>query len=208
MNDRRKVSLTLITNEAHLHTVIETARRARVSLWIASANLKETLVEAPIGTRARASGRYISFFEVLHDLCARGVLVRVLHARAPSAPLARTLKRAKVPMRLCPRVHLKTAIVDGAFLYLGSANLTGAGLGAKAATRRNFEIGITTDDDVTIDQVQREYERIWSGRACKGCGLRSACPKPLDTLGKDPTQAQVRAPPLPSSKSGERRRKE
>ena len=32
-------------------------------------------------------------------------------------------------LRQCPRVHLKTIIVDGEQLYLGSANLTGAGLG-------------------------------------------------------------------------------
>ena len=35
-------------------------------------------------------------------------------------------------LRACPRVHFKAVIVDGAFVYVGSANWTGAGLGAKS----------------------------------------------------------------------------
>ena len=55
-------------------------------------------------------------------------------------------------------------MVDGAFLYLGSANWTGAGLGAKGAGRRNFELGFVTADDQLLDRVQFIYDGIWSGR--------------------------------------------
>jgi phosphatidylserine/phosphatidylglycerophosphate/cardiolipin synthase-like enzyme len=85
-------------------------------------------------------------------------------------------------MRLCPRVHLKAVMVDGAFLYLGSANFTGAGLGAKGAGRRNFELGFVTDDALMLDEVQELFDRIWTGRECAACKLRSECPKPLDAL--------------------------
>ena len=54
-------------------------------------------------------------------------------------------------MRQCPRVHLKLIAVDGSSLYLGSANFTGAGLGAKGDGRRNFEMGIVTDDEGMLD---------------------------------------------------------
>lgn len=40
---------------------------------------------------------------------------------------------------LCPRVHFKCIIVDGVKAYFGSANLTGAGMGAKSEKKRNFE---------------------------------------------------------------------
>jgi phosphatidylserine/phosphatidylglycerophosphate/cardiolipin synthase-like enzyme len=77
---------------------------------------------------------------------------------------------------------LKVIAVDGAALYLGSANFTGAGLGAKGDGRRNFEMGILTDDDVLLDATQARFERIWSGKECGACKLRSVCPKPLDGL--------------------------
>jgi phosphatidylserine/phosphatidylglycerophosphate/cardiolipin synthase-like enzyme len=83
-------------------------------------------------------------------------------------------------MRRCPRVHLKMIAVDGSALYLGSANFTGAGLGAKGDGRRNFEAGILTDDDVLLDEMQGVFDAIWSGRECGPCALRSVCPAPLD----------------------------
>ena len=55
-------------------------------------------------------------------------------------------------------------------------------LGAKGAGRRNFELGMLTDDDVWLDAAQERFDRIWSGRECKGCRLRGVCPKPIDTL--------------------------
>jgi phosphatidylserine/phosphatidylglycerophosphate/cardiolipin synthase-like enzyme len=83
-------------------------------------------------------------------------------------------------MRACPRVHLKIVVIDARLLYLGSANWTGAGLGAKGVGRRNFELGIVTDDDVLLDAAQLRFDRIWSGRECGACRLRSSCPAPLD----------------------------
>ncbi len=70
--------------------------------------------------------------------------------------------------------------MDGRFLYLGSANWTGAGLGAKGTGRRNFEIGIVTDDALLLDEVQEMFDRIWRGAECGACKLRVECPGPLD----------------------------
>ena len=70
--------------------------------------------------------------------------------------------------------------VDGAYLYLGSANFTGAGLGARGDGRRNFEMGLVTDDDVLLDSAQQRFDRIWTGRECGACRLRAECPAPLD----------------------------
>jgi phosphatidylserine/phosphatidylglycerophosphate/cardiolipin synthase-like enzyme len=97
-------------------------------------------------------------------------------------------------MRECPRSHLKLVIVDGAYLYVGSANFTGAGIGAKAEGRRNFEMGVATEDDVLLDQAQLVYDRIWTGSECGGCRLRTLCPGPLDTPALSPKR-RTRARP-------------
>jgi phosphatidylserine/phosphatidylglycerophosphate/cardiolipin synthase-like enzyme len=77
-------------------------------------------------------------------------------------------------------VHAKAVIADGRWMYLGSANLTGAGLGAKSARRRNFEAGICTDDLTLIDPVLDMLDSIWSGAQCDGCGRKDHCPVPLE----------------------------
>lgn len=162
---------------------------ARVSLWIATANVKEMMVEAPVGTGARARGRYLSILDTFVDLARRGVELRLLHAGVPSRAFQAALKKravlaGRLAMRRCPRVHLKIIAVDGAELYLGSANFTGAGLGAKGHGRRNFEMGVLTSDDVLLDAVQARFDRIWTGRECAGCRLKDVCPEPLDEIEK------------------------
>jgi phosphatidylserine/phosphatidylglycerophosphate/cardiolipin synthase-like enzyme len=135
-------------------------------------------------------------------LAARGVELRLLHGGLPSRAFRDDLRAQKrlaagaLAMRRCPRVHLKMIAVDGARLYLGSANFTGAGLGAKGDNRRNFEAGVLTDDDVMLDEMQSTFDAIWSGRECKGCALRALCPAPIDTL----LGAPKASPPLRSAR--------
>ena len=166
---------------------------ARVSLWIASANVKELMIEAPRGTRARARSEYVPIFDLFDRLLERGVELRLLHGGVPSQPfreeLARhpRLRQGGLLMRRCPRVHMKMIAVDGTHLYLGSANFTGAGLGAKGDKRRNFEAGFLTTDERFLDEMQAAYDRIFSGKECKSCRLRSVCPGPLDGQGKNAT---------------------
>ena len=175
---------------------------AKVSVWISTANLKTTMVEAPVGTRARARGRYVSFFENLGDLAKRGVDVCILHASPPSGPLRKlglfagaSPQTRGIKLRQCPRVHLKMIAIDGRLLYLGSANLTGAGLGAKGEGRRNFEMGIVTDDEAMLDASQARFDRIWRGAECASCKMRGECPRPIDQLVKP------KAKPAPAPRS-------
>jgi phosphatidylserine/phosphatidylglycerophosphate/cardiolipin synthase-like enzyme len=187
-SEPRRVSLRLLSGAEHYDELVcQQLPSAQVSVWIGTANLKELRVQAPIGTRARARGRYISVLDLLADLAARGVELRILHGRAPSGPFAKALlsRRGlskKLGLRECPRVHLKLVAIDGRALYLGSANFTGAGLGARDAGRRNFELGIVTDDEHLLDSAQALFDAIWSGRECGPCKLRSKCPRPIDTL--------------------------
>lgn len=187
-SDARQVALRWIEDRAHYDVLLGALERARVSLWIATATLKDVRVEAPLGSVARARARYESVVERFDALLARGVELRVLHAAPPSRPFRESLSRrarlspSRAWLRQCPRVHLKLIAVDGSELYLGSANFTGAGFGAKGDGRRNFELGVATSDHVLLDAAQRRFDRIWSGAECAGCRLRAHCPAPLDGL--------------------------
>lgn len=185
---RRRADLNLVSGEQHYTDIILRLAKAEVAVWIATANLKDLRIEAPIGTRARARGRFISILETLEELRERGVDVRVLHAGVPSRPFLAELRRHKGLsdrerwLRCCPRVHLKTVIIDGQSLYLGSANLTGAGMGARAPDRRNFELGILTEDSYLLDSVQALFDSIWRGKPCAGCGMKRICSKPIANI--------------------------
>ena len=184
---RRTVTLALVRDGEHHAEIVERGvRQARASVWIATANLKDVHVEARVGTRARAARAFTSLFDELAEAAQRGVEVRILYSGHPSRPLAARMRKhgqSTIGLRCCARSHLKMIAVDGQLLYLGSANFTGAGLGAKGDHRRNFEAGIVTDDDWLLDQMQATFDAIWQGKRCAGCRVRSECPKPLDRLG-------------------------
>ena len=211
---KRAIGLEVVSGRGHYERVVRAAIEAQRSVWIATANLKELMVEdhraVPGRRRSARAGRgaggsrgsYRSILDLFDELVGRGVEVRVLHATPPSGPFRATLAKhpqlaRRIELRACPRVHFKVVVVDGGFVYVGSANWTGAGLGAKGAGRRNFELGFASADDGLLDRVQELYDWVWRGGACKGCRLRALCPKPLDGLGKT-RQLGGRGPALPT----------
>jgi phosphatidylserine/phosphatidylglycerophosphate/cardiolipin synthase-like enzyme len=214
----RPVALELISGRGHYERVIAAVREAHTSIWIATANVKELMIEdgraAPGRRRTmRSTGRaaYVSILALLDELAARGVELRLLHAELPSRPFRAELAQhprlvaGGLALARCPRVHMKAVIVDGALLYLGSANWTGAGLGAKGSGRRNFELGIVTDDPELLDQVQALYDRVWTGGECAACKLREECPGPLAELRAAALRTAARRTPAPRRR-GRRRR--
>jgi phosphatidylserine/phosphatidylglycerophosphate/cardiolipin synthase-like enzyme len=157
--------------------VLAKLAHARESVWIATANVKAMFVEQ--------GGKFAPVLELFDSLAARGVGLRLLHAELPSRPFREAfdsrerLVRGGLELKVCPRVHFKAVVVDGAWAYVGSANLTGAGLGAKGEDTRNFELGFVTEDFDVIDRVTALYQAVWSGAECRGCRLRQICPDPI-----------------------------
>lgn len=184
VRSERSVALQLIAGSGHYSAVIEAVRRAKQSVWIATANLKEMMVE---DGRSRRKRSFRSVLDVFDDLCQLGVELRILHASMPSRAFRKAfdrypnLIRGGLELRACPRVHLKAVIVDAELLYLGSANWTGAGLGVKNPDRRNFELGFVTGDTQLLDDVQHLFDNIWRGTECGRCKLRDICQAPLDS---------------------------
>ena len=141
-------------------------------LWIATADIKDMYVEW--------QGDMVPFLKILADLIEKGVEIRLIHAKEPGQPFRQDFDRypllhKNLERMLCPRVHFKCIIMDGRRAYFGSANLTGAGMGAKSENRRNFENGILTDEQSLIDPLSEQFDSVWRGTHCTKCGRREFC---------------------------------
>ena len=153
--------------------------KARKFLWIATSDLKDLHVDK--------GGRMVPFLEILSDLVKRQVEIRLLHAKEPGPAFRKDFDKYPNLIRgmeriLCPRVHLKAVVIDGTFAYTGSANLTGAGMGAKSEHKRNFESGIITDDEVLVGKIMEQFDSIWRGTHCPQCKRKEFCADYKDIL--------------------------
>ncbi|MCC7203543.1 MAG: phospholipase D family protein [Phycisphaeraceae bacterium] len=173
----------LVRTAEHLQrVVIDGIANAKVSLAIATADFKAMLVPMKKLARGRRD-RAQNIVEIFRGLAERGVEVRLLHSGVPSNPVLHELRRdlpGGITIRRCPRVHMKLVIVDCRAMYLGSANLTGAGLGAKGPDKRNFEMGVWTRSPALIDAALEEFNSVWEGQRCPACKRRNLCPVPLE----------------------------
>ncbi|MCB1065309.1 MAG: phosphatidylserine synthase [Verrucomicrobiae bacterium] len=172
--------MQLILNQAHYEVLLrETIPSARRFVWIATADLKDLHVAGP-------GKKFRPFLADLADLVEAGVDVRLIHAKEPGPRFRKDFDRYPALIEsdrfervLCPRMHAKIVIVDGEAAYVGSANLTGAGIGAKSANRRNFEAGFLTRDPDTVGELMEFLDALWIGDHCLKCGRRDVCPDPI-----------------------------
>src|ERR1043165_2355530 len=117
----RGVDLELLLHGEHYPTVIDRVLAAKRSVWIATANLKELMIEDARLVPGRRRGRtnYRSVLAAFSELAERKVELRILHAGDPSRIFRRDFDRQKrlvaggIELRQCPRNHLKLVIVDG-----------------------------------------------------------------------------------------------
>lgn len=161
--------ISYIADTAHYNEVLSRVACIRHSLWIGTADIKDLYVKAGTGREP--------FLAVLDILVRRGVEVRLMHAKNFRTDFDRFpalwggLKR-----KLCPRIHFKILIFDCEVAYIGSANLTGAGIGMKSDGKRNFEAGILTDELGLVDAAADHFDSVWTGAHCPSCLRKNYCP--------------------------------
>ena len=161
-----------IRDEAHYAEVLLRAREVKKTLWIGTADLKDVFVMR--GKTARP------FLGEIADLIEQGVSVRLIHAKEPGPNFRKDFDRYPALVKglervLCPRVHFKLLIFDLKTAYIGSANLTGAGIGMKSDGKRNFEAGIWTDDPALVAAAIGQFDSVWMGAHCGTCRRKRFC---------------------------------
>ncbi|MGD9781824.1 MAG: phospholipase D-like domain-containing protein [Kiritimatiellia bacterium] len=161
-----------IQDEAHYSEILLRAREVKSTLWIGTADIKDVFVMR--GKRARP------FLGEIADLIEKGVGVRLIHAKEPGPNFRKDFDRypvlaAGLERVLCPRVHFKMLIFDLKTAYIGSANLTGAGIGMKSDGKRNFEAGIWTDDPQLVSAAIAQFDSVWMGAPCDACRRKAFC---------------------------------
>ncbi len=168
--------LTFIPNTAHYTEVLSRVQSVKHTLWIGTADIKDLYVEV--------GGEKKPFLALLAALIRRGVEIRLIHAKEPGPNFREDFDKypvlfSRLERVLCPRVHFKMFVFDCKEVYVGSANLTGAGVGMKAETTRNFEAGILTDDPQIVGQAMNQFDEVWMGKHCKSCRRREYCGDPI-----------------------------
>ena len=172
------MSRLIINQETYQAVLQEIVPAAKKLLWLVTADLKDLHV---------SNGRkFVPFLQVLAGKISEGVEVRLVHAKEPGPRFRADFDRFPELIEsdlfsriLCPRMHMKCIIADGRIAYIGSANLTGAGLGAKSDHRRNFEAGIVTEDREVIRQLMTFLDTFYLGDHCLKCQRREVCPDPI-----------------------------
>ena len=168
----------LLNRTIYTDLVQQHVPRARRFLWIVTADIKDLHVET--------DGHFRPFLDLLDSLVRRGVAIRLIHAKEPGPRFREDFDRCDALVRselferiLCPRVHTKAIVIDGTLAFVGSANLTGAGLGAKHRDKRNFEAGFLFDDRDDLDELMGWIDSLYLGDWCRDCRRRAYCPDPI-----------------------------
>lgn len=165
-----------IANEDHYEKVIEKIKDCKKTLWIGTADIKDLYVKDGRGTKP--------LLEVLSDLAKRGVAIRLIHAKEPGPAFREDFDKYPALIEglervLCPRVHFKIIIFDLKTAYVGSANLTGAGLGMKGENTRNFEAGVLSSNQDFVKNAATQFDEVWMGAHCKSCKRKQFCSDPI-----------------------------
>ena len=164
--------LQYIQNTDHYKKVLSQVAIVKQHLWIGTADIKDVYVKQGTGS--------IPFLGLLSQKIMQGVAIRLIHAKEPGPNFRADFDKypnlfAGLERSFCPRVHFKIILFDFKQVYIGSANLTGAGLGMKSNTTHNFETGILTDIPEIVENAIQQFDDVWMGKHCKTCRRKGFC---------------------------------
>ena len=156
----------LITNKNHYEEVVERICSAKSSIKIMTANFKRFRLEH---TEEQAMFYGTPFIERLMEKAVQGVSVQII-CSMPSQSFTKEwmdyfqqMNNPKLfEYKFCERNHAKVFIVDDKLAYVGSANVTRAGLRQDTSSKLNIEVGILTEDPELVSSIRSFFSEIWN----------------------------------------------
>ena len=171
----------LITNNSHYEEVVERICSAKSSIRIMTANFKRFRLR-PTKNQGKDYNDGTPFIERLMEKAVQGVSVQIICSN-PSDSFTEEWQDYYRQMgepelfeyMFCDRNHAKLAIIDDKLAYVGSANVTPAGLGQGVFTPGNFEAGIITENQEVISSIKDFFTMIWDEKYCINCHRAEKC---------------------------------
>jgi len=164
-----------LTGEAMHEALFDDLRKAKSDIVVATADLKLA--------QTGPNEHIIDVFEAMPKIDIRILCSRTTTPFRKTLAESRLLDRTTFQIRQCERNHSKAFMIDGRTVYVGSANLTGKGVGPMASEHsRNNEIMIRMDGSRAVSLIRfvldASFEPFWSGKDCDRCRRRKRelCP--------------------------------
>ena len=171
----------LVLNEDHYQKVIQRVCDASSSIKIMTGDFKRFNLN-PTAKHGKNYKDGTPFVKYLMEKAVKGVSVQIICSR-PSQPFMDEWNEYYMQMnkpelfefKFCIRNHAKAIIIDDKLAYVGSANITPAGIGNGIFTPGNFEAGILTDDSAIVSSLMELFSKIWSDSYCANCHRAEKC---------------------------------
>ena len=171
--------IRLIT-ENFYQEVIKRICAAKSSIKIMTADFKLFRLK-PTAAQGKKYKDGTPFMEFLMEKSKKGVSVQIISSET-SMRFQEEVERAycgeagnQFSVCFCVRNHAKVVIIDDKIAYVGSANMTRAGLGQPHASPGNFEIGFITEAPEIITSLNNKFSKITTHEFCEGCHRRKDC---------------------------------
>lgn len=173
-------SNTRLITENHYEKVIERICAAKSSIRIMTGDFKRFKLK-PTAKQGKNYNDGTPFIKHLMEKAGKGIAVQIICSRPSKSfkeeydALYEKIKPKNFRIYFCERNHSKVVIVDNKVAYVGSANVTPAGLAQGIMSPGNFEVGILTENHQFISQLNTLFSKIMNGDYCYNCHLANKC---------------------------------
>ena len=171
---------TSLITENHYEEVIERICAAKSSIRIMTGDFKRFKLK-PTTKQGKNYNDGTPFIRHLMEKTGKGISVQIICSRPSKSfkeeydALYEKIKPKNLRLYFCERNHSKVVIVDNKVAYVGSANVTPAGLAQGVMSPGNFEVGFLTENHHFISQLNTLFSKIMNGDYCYNCHLANKC---------------------------------